>query len=129
IERLRDAVQHTRVDTAHPFFVSRGIEFRDRPTFAGLIRRPEIRMEELIAEGVLLTESLRREDIVSLETSIKYEGYLKQQDREVEKLRKAESKRLRPDLEYAAMPGISRGIVEKLNRIRPPSIALGRRIP
>src|SRR5205823_5889448 len=74
IERLRDAVEHTRVDPTHSFFVSRGIEFRDRPTFAGLIRRPEIRMEELIEEGVMLTESLRREDIVSLEPSIQYEG-------------------------------------------------------
>jgi tRNA uridine 5-carboxymethylaminomethyl modification enzyme len=122
-------VEHARVDTAHPFFVSRGIEFRDRPTFAGLIRRPEIRMEELIAEGVLQTESLRREDIVSLETSIKYEGYLKQQDREVEKLRKAESKRIPADLDYAVMPGLSREIVEKLTRIRPQSIAQASRIP
>ena len=86
-------------------------------------------MEELIAEGVLQAESLRREDIVSLETSIKYEGYLKQQDREVEKLRKAESKRIPQDLDYAAMAGLSREIVEKLTRIRPQSIAQASRIP
>ena len=86
-------------------------------------------MEELIAEGVLQAEPLRREDIVSLETSIKYEGYLKQQDREVEKLRKAESKRIPPDLDYAVMPGLSREIVEKLTRIRPLSIAQASRIP
>jgi tRNA uridine 5-carboxymethylaminomethyl modification enzyme len=72
---------------------------------------------------------LRREDMVSLETGIKYEGYLKQQDREVEKLRKAESRRLPPDLDYAGMPGLSREIVEKLSRIRPQSIAQASRIP
>jgi tRNA uridine 5-carboxymethylaminomethyl modification enzyme len=86
-------------------------------------------MEELIAEGVLQTEPLRREDIVSMETGIKYEGYLKQQDREVEKLRKAESKRLPADLDYSNMPGLSREIVEKLTRVRPQSIAQASRIP
>ena len=59
----------------------------------------------------------------------KYEGYLKQQAREVEKLRKAESKRLPADLNYENMPGLSREIVEKLSRVRPRSIAQASRIP
>lgn len=129
IARLRELVQTSRVNTEHSFFVSRGLEFRSRPSFIELVRRPEIHLADLIAEGVIETETLRREDIVSLETSIKYEGYLKQQEREVEKLRKAESKRLPPDLDYAAMPGLSREIVEKLNRILPQSIAQASRIP
>jgi tRNA uridine 5-carboxymethylaminomethyl modification enzyme len=129
IERLRDSVATTRVDPAHSFFVSRLLEFRDRPTLLALLRRPEIRMEDLIREGVLKTEPLRREDIVSLETSIKYEGYLKQQDREVQKLRSAESRKLPEDLDYAGMPGLSREIVEKLSRVRPQSIAQATRIP
>jgi tRNA uridine 5-carboxymethylaminomethyl modification enzyme len=129
IDRLRDSVQGIHVDATHPFFVSRGIKFRERPTMTNLLRRPEIHMSELIAEGVLQTEAVRREDIVSLETSIKYEGYLKQQEREVEKLRKAESKRIPADLDYSNMPGLSREIVEKLSRIRPQSIAQASRIP
>ena len=86
-------------------------------------------MEDLIAEGVLATEPLRREDIVSLEVGIKYDGYLKQQEREVEKLRKAESRRLPQDFDYAGMAGLSREIVEKLSRIRPRSVAQASRIP
>ena len=129
IERLRASVEALRIDASHPFFVSRGIEIRERPTVASLLRRPEIHINELIAEGVLKTEVLRREDIVSLETSIKYEGYLKQQEREVEKLRKAEAKRIPAELDYGNMPGLSREIVEKLTRIRPQSIAQASRIP
>ena len=94
-----------------------------------LLRRPEVRLEDLIAEGVLHAEPLRREDILSLETNIKYEGYLKQQDREVVKLRKAESRRIPPDFDYSNMPGLSREIVEKLTRIQPHSIAQASRIP
>src|SRR5499433_287061 len=118
IERFRDVVENTRVDTSHRFFLSRGLGFRDKPSFASLLRRPEIHIEDLIAEGVLPIEGHRREDVISLETAIKYEGYLKQQEREVEKLRKAESKRLPASLDYTSMPGLSKEIVEKLTRIR-----------
>jgi tRNA uridine 5-carboxymethylaminomethyl modification enzyme len=118
-----------RVDTKHSFFTSRQMEFRDRPSVASLLRRPEVHLEELIVEGVLARGSLRREDIASLETEIKYEGYLRQQQREVEKLRKAEQKRIPEDMDYSSMPGLSREIVEKLSRVRPASIAQASRIP
>src|ERR1051326_3920408 len=129
IGRVRNLLAGRRVDTSHPFFVSRGLDFRSRPSLVELIRRPEIHLADLIHERVIQAEPLRREDVVSLETSIKYEGYLKQQEREVAKLRKAESKRLPPDMDYAGMPGLSREIVEKLTRIRPQSIAQASRIP
>ncbi len=129
IDRLRGVLDQVRLETGHPFCVSRGLEFRSRPNLVELLRRPEIHLSDLISERVISTEPLRREDIVSLETSIKYEGYLKQQEREVEKLRKAESKRLPQDMDYERMPGLSREIVEKLTRIRPQSIAQASRIP
>jgi tRNA uridine 5-carboxymethylaminomethyl modification enzyme len=129
IERLRSRLSETRPDPAHSFFVSRGIELRDRPNVAGLLRRPEIHLEELLNEGVMEAEVLRREDLISIETELKYEGYLRQQDREVERLQKAESKRIPEDLDYDRMPGLSREIVEKLSRIRPRSIGQASRIP
>src|SRR5213596_3590480 len=42
IEKLRRQLDGTRVDTSHSFFASRSLEFRERPTFASLLRRPEI---------------------------------------------------------------------------------------
>ena len=127
--RVRQVLETAKLDTSHPFFAARGVEFRSRPSFIELLRRPEMHIADLIASGLIETESLRREDIVSLETNIKYEGYLKQQQREVEKLRKAESRRLPQDLDFEKMPGLSREIVEKLSRIRPQSIAQASRIP
>src|SRR5207245_5307825 len=76
IDRLRDLIEHTRVDTAHPFFAARSLEFRDRPSFVSILRRPEIHMEDLIREGVLTTESVRREDIVLFGARIKDAGYV-----------------------------------------------------
>jgi len=129
IERLQSRLSQTKPDPSHHFFVSRGMELRDRPTVMALLRRPEVRLEALFAEGVIESEQLRREDVVSIETAVKYEGYLKQQEREVEKLRKAEEKRIPADLDYDKMPGLSREIVEKLSRVRPSSIAQASRIP
>jgi tRNA uridine 5-carboxymethylaminomethyl modification enzyme len=126
---FRDHVASTPVNTEHPFFSSRGLGFRDRPSFVTLLRRPEIQLKDLIAEGVLQASGLAREDVVAVETDIKYEGYLRQQDREVEKLRKAESKRIPEDLDFGSMPGLSREMVEKLTRVRPESIAQASRIP
>src|SRR5207247_9251758 len=106
-DRLRDLIEQRRVDTAHPYFAARSLEFRVRPSFVSILRRPEIHMEDLIREGVLTTEPVRREDIVSLETSIKYEVYLKQQERESENLKKAECRRIPGDFDYAGMERLS----------------------
>ena len=129
IESMRARMSSTKPDPAHAFFTTRGLDLKDRPSIVALLRRPEIHLEDLMKEGVLDSENLRAEDIVSIETAIKYEGYLKQQEREVEKLRKAEAKRIPHDLDYAQMPGLSREIIEKLSRVRPTSIAQASRIP
>jgi tRNA uridine 5-carboxymethylaminomethyl modification enzyme len=129
IEDVRARLSTIKPDPAHAFFTSRGLELRDRPNVVALLRRPEIHLEDLMKEGVIDAENLRREDLISIETSIKYQGYLRQQEREVERLRKAEAKTIPDNLDYVSMPGLSREIVEKLSRIRPASIAQASRIP
>jgi tRNA uridine 5-carboxymethylaminomethyl modification enzyme len=130
ISSFRTQLDTTKMDSAHPFLATRQLELRDRPTIAAMLRRPEVRLSDLIREKVVIeSEGLRREDLIALETSIKYEGYLRQQDREVERLRKAETRRLPSDLDYDTMPGLSREIVDKLTRVRPQTIAQASRIP
>jgi tRNA uridine 5-carboxymethylaminomethyl modification enzyme len=129
IEQTQERLAVAKPDPAHSFFRSRGLDLKERPSVLSLLKRPEIHLEDLAREGVIDSLDLRKEDLVSIETAIKYEGYLRQQDREVEKLRKAEARRIPADLDYAAMPGLSREIVEKLSRIRPASIAQASRIP
>jgi len=131
MERLRTYLSVTKVEPSHQFFISRGLELRDRPSAAVLLRRPEIHVEDLLNAGLLDfgAEVIRREELISIETAIKYEGYLRQQEREVEKLRKAEARRIPPDFEYTGIPGLSREIIEKLGKIRPLSIAQASRIP
>ena len=129
IDRLRAAVADTRVDPSHRFFAEQGIELREKPRLHDLLKRPEIRLAALAAAGIVSTDGLRPEDVVSVETAIKYEGYLKQQERQIERLRKSEERTLPSELNYSAMPGLSAEATEKLTRIRPESIGQASRIP
>lgn len=129
IENFRRSLLAPRQRPGHPYYISRGVTLHRHPTVASLLRRPEVRLEDLIREGLVDSEQLRREDISAIETEIKYEGYMKQQDREVARIRKAEGKSIPSDLDYSSMSGLSREIVEKLSRIRPESIAQASRIP
>jgi tRNA uridine 5-carboxymethylaminomethyl modification enzyme len=54
---------------------------------------------------------------------------LKQQDLEIEKMRKAESRHIPVSFDYHKIPGLSREMVEKLSRVRPSSIGQASRIP
>ena len=129
LEKLGRQIRELKPDPGHAFFSDRGIVLRDRPTVHDLLRRPEIRLAALAEAGLVSTDGLRREDVVSVETAIKYEGYLKKQDRQIEKLRRAESRILPEGLDYPSMPGLSTEMVEKLTRVGPRSISQASRIP
>jgi tRNA uridine 5-carboxymethylaminomethyl modification enzyme len=129
LERLTSWLATAKADPAHEFFTARGIDVRERPLLTSVVRRPEVRLGDLVAAGIVDCENLRREDMISIETAIKYEGYLKQQEREVEKLRQAEAREIPAGLDYAGMPGLSREIVEKLSRVQPRTLAQAGRIP
>lgn len=94
------------------------------------LRRPESRLEAL--RGDLereLGEALLKQAIMAVETEIKYDGYLRQQERMVERLRKAESRRIPPSFDYRSVPGLSREIQEKLERVQPETLGQASRIP
>ena len=63
-----------------------------------------------------------------IETRIKYDGYIRRQERQVEKLRSMESARLPETLEYDSVYGLSTEVREKLSRVRPLSLGQASRI-
>ncbi len=70
-----------------------------------------------------------REELKSVETEIKYEGYLSQQQRAIERLKKAEQRSIPDWFDYAAVSGLSREMKEKLGRVKPRTIGQASRIP
>jgi len=94
------------------------------------LRKPESRIEAIRAElESELGEPLPASVLMTVETEVKYDGYLRQQERMVERLREAESRRIPGDFDYTTVPGLSREIREKLERVRPETLGQASRIP
>lgn len=94
---------------------------------ADLLRRPGVDCELLAAFDPTRTdipESLRRK----AEIELKYEGYIKRQLAEAERMKKLAEKKLPPDFDYSAIKGLSNEAVQKLNKIKPADIGQASRI-
>ena len=92
-----------------------------------LIRRPQINYNDLAPFDPDRPE-LDWEVCEQVELQIKYEGYIQKQLAQIEQMRKMESKKLPPDLDYSLIYGLRLEAVEKLNKIKPLSIGQASRI-
>jgi tRNA uridine 5-carboxymethylaminomethyl modification enzyme len=121
---LREAMENTRVDPERfPWLALTG---NDRPTLAAWVRRPENGIGPVAAS---LIEDPMQGVLESVETEFKYEGYITQQHRQVERLRHAERRRIPAQFAYADLPGLSREAREKLMKVRPETLGQASRIP
>jgi tRNA uridine 5-carboxymethylaminomethyl modification enzyme len=95
-----------------------------------LLKRPEVRIRDL-APWVreVLGEDPVRGVFETVETVIKYSGYIGQQERQIERLRDSERRPIPAEFAYQGIPGLSREVQDKLNRIRPATIGQAARIP
>jgi tRNA uridine 5-carboxymethylaminomethyl modification enzyme len=94
------------------------------------LKRPEASIEELagwIREA--LGEEPARGLLVTVETEIKYSGYIAQQERQMVRLKDAERRAIPGDFEFVGIPGLSREIQDKLSRVRPGTLGQAARIP
>lgn len=118
-------------------------------SLAQLLKRPEITVERLLPVLRELTpefferEEIRvspsepaagisssiRNELKSVETEIKYAGYLLQQERAIERLKKAEQRTIPQWFDYSSISGLSREIQETLIKIRPRTLGHASRIP
>ena len=64
-----------------------------------------------------------------METELKYAGYLEQQRRSIEKLKRAEGRAIPNSFRYQGLSGLSRELQEKLERVRPSTLGQASRIP
>src|SRR6187551_914079 len=104
----------------------------DRVPAAQLLRQPEVRLQTLADEGKVALEldpAVRVLDLISLETTVKYEGYLRRQEHEVARARRDERRRIPPDFPFERVPGLSREVVQRLSQVRPDTLAHALRIP
>jgi tRNA uridine 5-carboxymethylaminomethyl modification enzyme len=105
----------------------------DRVAAAQLLRQPEVRLDHLLTSGQVpridIHSSEASFDVASLETTVKYTGYLKRQESEVERARKDERRRIPKGFPFERVPGLSREVVQRLNQVRPDTLGHALRIP
>jgi len=128
-------------------------------SLAQLLKRPEVTVEDLIrilrdlapdffetlsandrslacpeakSKGPTANDALPsalRNELKSVETEIKYEGYLLQQQRAIDRLKKAEQRNIPAWFDYKSVSGLSREMQETLVKIRPRTLGHASRIP
>jgi len=114
-----------------------------------LLRRPEITIELLLpclgegAASVLAGEEIGRNpreskarissavrnELKSVETEIKYAGYLQQQQKAIDRMKKAEQRSIPDWFDYRSISGLSREMQETLVKVRPRTLGQASNIP
>jgi tRNA uridine 5-carboxymethylaminomethyl modification enzyme len=119
-------------------------------TFAQFLKRPEVSVEEIapilrerlanadtgMGEWVAAMDSAAgsrlpawvRNEMKTVETEIKYAGYLDQQRRSMEKMRRAEKRAIPGWFDYSAVSGLSSEMKQTLSRVRPQTLGQASRI-
>ena len=103
-------------------------EISQPATLKQLLRRPEVdwdalrRIDPSIDD---LPEAVKEE----LSIQVKYEGYIAQELREVERFKRLEQDRISEKFDYELVPNLSKEVLEKLKKVRPASLGQAGRIP
>lgn len=148
MDTLRQWLEKTRAAAELPCAVLEklgGFDAVNGQTFAQLLKRPELTIEEIapairnLLPGLFEREGISpgathlpadvRNELKAVETEIKYAGYLQQQEKAIERLKKSEEKLIPDWFDYKAVSGLSREMNEKLMRVRPRTIGQASRIP
>jgi tRNA uridine 5-carboxymethylaminomethyl modification enzyme len=92
-------------------------------TLEELLKRPEVPIIRL-----LRGKEIPKSAWFSLETEVKYAGFIQRQLKDVERFKNLEKVRLSPDLDYLSIPSLSREIKEKLSEFKPLNLGQASRI-
>jgi tRNA uridine 5-carboxymethylaminomethyl modification enzyme len=162
MDELKSLLERTRVNGDLPTPLAEKLGNVTGSTYAQLLKRPEVVVEDLVpllrnfipsffdrdvpdsvgagapacpderssspTPEVHLSSAIRNE-LKSVETEIKYAGYLQQQEKSIERLKKSEEKSIPDWFDYASVSGLSREMREKMLRVRPGTLGQASRIP
>jgi tRNA uridine 5-carboxymethylaminomethyl modification enzyme len=128
--RVLALLEKLKPDLSSPVYNAMESRPSGRLALSEILRRAEIGIDDIRSEIPPETTSvLRRPHWKAIETEVKYAGYLRQQRRQIERLKKAETRQIPSDFKYQGLPGLSREVVEKMERVRPQTLGQAGRVP
>jgi tRNA uridine 5-carboxymethylaminomethyl modification enzyme len=104
----------------------------DRVTAAQLLKQPDVRIRSLVDSGEISLEtdaSTVELDLASVETAVKYAGYLRQASAYAERSRKNERRRIPSRFPFSRVPGLSTEAIDRLSQVQPETLGQASRIP
>lgn len=104
-----------------------GTPLKEAVRATDLLRRPEMKYE-LLKPFVPRETNLPAEVEEQVEIQVKYEGYIKKSNQQVEKMRKMDNKYIPEHIDYDDISGIASEAREKLKQVRPLSVGRASRI-
>ena len=131
IERLKNAYVGTSEKVQELLESYESTPLNSGSSLAELIRRPELSYEAVTDIDVTrpeLPKDLAAEVIEQVDISLKYDGYIQRQKRQVEQFKKMENKKIPEDMDYDAVNSLGIEAVQKLKEYRPVSIGQASRI-
>ena len=101
-------------------------EIRSVMSFFDLLRRPEADYEKL--KSIFGLPEISGEALNQVNIAVKYEGYIKRQNEQIERMERLENKLIHSDIDYDKVKGLREEAREKLKAVRPLSVGHAGRI-
>ena len=135
-ERLQKAQRALGQTKVHPNRQTRqqlvervGIDVEVPTTLFKLLQRNDLDVFKLERFAPEALSELTREEKSILESRVRYEGYIRREQERLDRTRPLSGRPIPDGFDYAAIPGLSREVVEKCLRRRPHTVGEAARIP
>jgi tRNA uridine 5-carboxymethylaminomethyl modification enzyme len=113
-----------------------GLKPGEKLTLSQVLKKPEIQIMEIVPamarfvkEGLGPSFEMRENELKVAAIQVKYEGYLSQQVREIERMQRSAMRPIPAEFDFTSIPGLSREMVEKLTLVSPRTLDQASRIP
>jgi len=101
----------------------------ERPTLVQWLRRPDSQISSIATQiREVLKDPPVHGVLATVETEAKYAGYIAQQERQIDRIRDSESRRIPSEFTFDDIPGLSSEVKQKLQRVRPETLGQAARI-
>jgi tRNA uridine 5-carboxymethylaminomethyl modification enzyme len=100
----------------------------DKISLKDWLKKPHVRFKDVLGYKTM-AEPLTDEEIRFIEAEVKYEGYLRRQEKEIERMNRLDRFKIPRDFQYGRVSGLTREILEKLEKRRPQTIGQARKMP
>ena len=101
---------------------------REKISLRNWLKKPHIRIQNVL-EYTKFPVSLTDEELRFIEAEVKYEGYIRKQEREIVRMSRMDRQKMPENIDFRKVPGLTREAMEKLARTRPQTIGEARKIP